>query len=149
MKFNYVKVYDFPKHQRRERILPWIRFGIFNPKNAEEVLYPVGLVDSGSDVTIIDYEFGERLGYEVHSGQKQKIFGVGGGFITVYFHKVGFLIHDGSDESPIRYQDLVAFTIEKFPPTMPQQTAILGTIGFFRHFRVTFEFPHQIGLIPL
>jgi len=103
MEFPYLKVVDFPKHQKRERFLPWIRFGIFNPKNKSKILYPVGLVDSGSDITIIDHEFAKELGIEIKKGPN-----------------------------------------ESFPLTMPQQTAILGTIGFFRHFKVTFDYPRRI-----
>ena len=149
MNFEYVKVIDFPKHQKRQRILPWIRFGIFNPKNQEKILYPLGLVDSGSDFTIIDHEFGINLGYEIEKGQKGEITGFGGGKVPVFLHPVGFYIHDGSSETPITYQDIVAFTKGKFPLSMPQQTAILGTYGFFRHLKVAFEFPRKISVTPL
>lgn len=72
MEFSYFKVIDFPKHQKRERILPWIRFGIFNLKDQSNILYPVGLIDSGSDITIIDYEFGEKLGIGIKKELKIK-----------------------------------------------------------------------------
>lgn len=144
MEFPYIKVLDFPKHQKRERILPWIRFGIFNPKEKSKLLYPIGLVDSGSDITIIDYEFGEALGFNIKKGIKSKVYGVGGGYIDVYFHKTGLSIDDGKGGKPIVYSDLVAFTYKKFPATMPQQTAILGTMGFFRHLEVTFRYPKNI-----
>ena len=148
MEFPYIKVIDFPKHQKRERILPWIRFGIFNPKEESNILYPVGLIDSGSDITIIDYELGEKLGFEIKKGIKDKVYGVGGGHIDVWFHKAGLFIHDNSEKKPIIYQDFVAFTYEKFPSTMPQQTAILGTIGFFRHVDVTLRYPKNIFVEP-
>ncbi len=149
MNFEYTKVTDFPKHQKRERILPWIRFGIFNPVNKDKILYLLGLVDSGSDVTIVDHEFGQSLGYNLEKGVEDQIVGFGGAKVPVSFHPVGFYIHDGSKEKPIIYQDLVAFSKGKFPTSMPQQTAILGTIGFFRHLRVAFEFPKQITVTPL
>ena len=88
MEFPYFKVIDFPKHQKRERILPWIRFGIFNLKDKTRILYPVGLVDSGSDVTIADHEFAKELGIEIKKGENSKIYGVGGGSLEVWFHKV-------------------------------------------------------------
>jgi len=143
MEFPYLKVVDFPKHQKRERFLPWIRFGIFNPKNKSKILYPVGLVDSGSDITIVDHEFAKELGIEIKKGPKIKVYGVGGGKIEVWFSPVGFVIEDNNNQ-PVIYQDLVGFTYESFPLTMPQQTAILGTIGFFRHFKVTFDYPRRI-----
>jgi len=88
MEFPYIKVFDFPKHQKRKRILPWIRFGIFSPKE------------------------------------------------------------DGSKNKPITYSDFVAFTYQKFPASMPQQTAILGTIGFFKQVDVTFQYPKRILVRP-
>lgn len=148
MEFPYFKVIDFPKHQKRERILPWIRFGIFNLKDKSKILYPVGLVDSGSDVTIIDYEFAEELGIEVKKGKKNKIYGVGGGNIEIWFHQIGLSIDDGNSKKPIIFQDFVGFAYEKFPLTMPQQTAILGTIGFFRNINVTFNYPSRILINP-
>ena len=144
MKFPYIKVLDFPKHQVRERILPWIRFGIFNPKEKSKILYPLGLVDSGSDVTIIDHEFADELGFEIKKGSKSKISGVGGGQIDVYFHRIGFLVHDDSKKEPLEYKDWAAFTLKRFPSSMPQQTAILGTVGFFKHLDVAFKYPQSI-----
>jgi len=144
MQFPYIKVLDLPKHQKRERILPWIRFGIFNPNDKFKILYPVGLIDSGSDISIINYEFGEKLGFGIEKGVKEKVYGVGGGSIDIYFHKVGLSLYDGSKEKPIVYEDIVAFTYKKFPATMPQQTAILGTMGFFRHVNVTLKYPENI-----
>lgn len=150
--FPYHKVTDFPRHQKRERFLPWLRFGIFDPKDETKVVYPLGLVDSGSDITIIDHEFGEELGFgleETRKDQKRVVVGVGGGKIEVCLYEVGFLLDNGSGAKPIRYTDLVGFSRTDFPPSMPQQTAILGTTGFFRKLRVTFNFPKYILVEPL
>jgi hypothetical protein len=148
MNFDYIRVLDFPKHQKRERILPWIRFGIFNLENESNILYPLGLIDSGSDITIIDYEFGEALDIDIKKGIKGEVVGVGGGIIKVYFHQIGFSIHDGSKESPIKYDSIVAFGYSRFPKTMPQQTAILGTLGFFDHVDVKLMYPEKILIEP-
>lgn len=150
MEFPYVKVLDFPKHQKRRRLLPWVRVGIFNPKNPEEIIYALGLVDSGADITILDREIGEELGFEIEKGISQKIFGVGGGFIRGFVHKVGYLIENPEKPKDLtKYQDLAVFTKNPFPSTMPQQTAIFGTIGFFRHLMVTFIFPKSIIIDPI
>lgn len=148
MKFPYIKVTDFPRHQKRERWLPWMRVGISNPKGDSETLYPLGLVDSGSDITIVDHEIGEKLGFDIKKGKKDKVYGVGGGSIEIYFHEAILRIHDGSKEKPIIYEDWVAFTYKKFPRSMPQQTAIFGTLGFFRHLEVTFQYPKWIIANP-
>lgn len=145
MEFPYIKVLDFPKHQKRRRILPWIRLGIFNPKYPEDIIYSLGLVDSGADVTMVDREIGEELEFEIDKGIPEQIFGVGGGSIKGFAHKVGYLIENPDNPKDlIKYQDLTIFTKNPFPSTMPQQTAIFGTIGFFGHLMVTFMFPKSI-----
>ncbi len=146
MLFPYIKVARFHKHQKVERLLPWIRFGIYNPKYKSNILYPVGLLDSGSEITFIDYEFGRELNYDIKKGKLSEVVGVGGAKLQVYFHKVGIIVNDSSGKKPFMIEDDVAFTFTKFPSSMPQQTAILGTIGFFRHFSVTFDYPNFIKI---
>lgn len=145
MEFPYTKVLDFPKHQKRTRLLPWARVGIFNPKDPKNVIYSLGLIDSGADSTIVDREIGEELKFEIDKGTPEQIFGVGGGSIKGFAHMVGYLIENPDDPKDlIKYQDLTIFTKNPFPSTMPQQTATFGTIGFFRHLMVTFMFPKSI-----
>ena len=78
------------------------------------------------------HEFAEKLRVEIKKGIKDRVYGVGGGYIDIWLHKVGLWIRDSSGKEPMIYTDFVAFTYEGFPATLPQQTAILGTIGFFR-----------------
>ncbi|MBI2588115.1 hypothetical protein HYW31_00155 [Candidatus Berkelbacteria bacterium] len=84
MTFEYYKVLDFPGHQKRERILPWLRFGIFHPENKSFLLFPLGLVDSGSDISIIDREFAENLGIKVKKGSRGGVVYLYG-FCRLYF----------------------------------------------------------------
>lgn len=146
MTFPYIKVLRFHKHQKRERMLPWIRFGIFNPENPSNIIYPLGLIDSGSDITFVDHEFGVKLGFDIKKGHKGEAHGLGGEKIDIYFFKVGLSISDGSKRTPILYKDFVGFTYREFPISMPQQTAILGTVGLFRNVDVTFSYPNYISL---
>lgn len=146
MTFPYIRVLRFHKHKKRERMLPWIRFGIFNPEDRSTIIYPLGLIDSGSDITFIDHEFGERLGFDIKKGHKGKAHGIGGGKIDIYFFKVGLSISDGSKEKSIVYEDFVGFTFKEFPISMPQQTAILGTMGFFRNVDITFSYPNYMSI---
>ena len=146
MRFTYLPVLDFPNHQKRVRHLPWIRFGIANPKDKLEVIYPIGLIDSGSEMTIVDYEIGKELGFNIEEGKCEKVYGVGGGSIKVYFHKAILSVQSEDSKEPIMFEDWIGFSKEKFPDTMPQQTAILGTIGFFRHLEITFAYPKFIDI---
>lgn len=153
MEFPYYKVKDWPQHQPRERVLPWLYVGIFNPKNESNLVYPLGLIDSGSGLTIIHQQFGEELGFNIGSGKKQKITGLGGGCIEGYLHRIGFnvsKIEEKEDrEQPIIYEDWAVFTNKDFPKTNPQQTAIWGTIGFFNHLAVAFKYPETIFIIDI
>ena len=148
MNFDYFRVLDFPRHQVRERILPWIRFGIFNPKNDSKILYPLGLIDSGSDITFIDHELGEELGINIKKGKLVEVMGVGGGIIKIYFHRISFILHDGSKAKPIKYDSFAGFSYSEFPKSIPQQTAILGTAGFFDQVNINFMYPHRILIEP-
>ena len=62
MDFDYALVTDWPNHQPRQRYLPWINIGIRKPENPK-IIYPLGLVDSGAEVTMVDREIGEELGF--------------------------------------------------------------------------------------
>lgn len=146
MDFPYLKVLDFPNHQKRERFLPWIRFGVFNPNNKLKQFYPVGLVDSGSEVSFIDHEIGEELGFNITKGTPVEVTGVGGGKIKIYLHLVGIELQTNNNSSSIIFEDYIGFTLTRFPPSMPQQTAILGSIGFFRNLNITFKYPHVIKI---
>ena len=145
MEFSYTKVLDFPRHQKRERTLPWVRVGLFNPRNPSKVIYTLGLVDSGADVSVVDREIGEELTYKIEEGPKEQVVGLGGGITNGFIHKVGFVIENPENpKDVVKYSDIVVFTKNTFPATMPQQTAIFGTIGFFRHLMVTFVYPRSI-----
>lgn len=89
-----------------------------NPKDEKNIVYPLGLVDSGSDITIIDHEFGEALGFDLQKarrGQKITVTGVGGGKINIYLYEVGFLLGERSGMEPINTQTLSALRAQIFP----------------------------------
>lgn len=149
MEFPYYKVTYFPKHQKFNKLLPWIRVGLFNLSNPCKIVNVLGLVDSGAEITFVDHEIGEFLGLDFKKTKKDKVYGVGGGSISIRYKQVGLCIEDTVRESKFIYQDFVGFADKPFPLSMPQQTAIFGTIGFFRHLEVTFRYPTSIFINPL
>lgn len=145
MDFDYALVTDWPGHQPRQRYLPWINIAIRKP-GSQKTIYPLGLVDSGAELTIVDREIGEELGFDFIKAKKGIVTGFGGGKVKYYFWKAEYEIDDKSGKKPIVYRDLVAFTEQAFPQTHPQQTAIFGMIGLFRNVKVTFDYPKNIHI---
>ncbi len=145
MDFDYALVTDWPGHKPRQRYLPWINIGIRN-HGSQKTIYPLGLVDSGAELTIVDREIGEELGFNFSRANKGAVTGFGGGRIEVLFMEAEYEIHDNSRKKPIIYRDLVAFTRQAFAQTHPQQSAIFGTIGLFRNVKVTFDYPSNIHI---
>ena len=144
MNFDYLQPWVFPGHQKikRQIAVPWIRFGIYNPENPDKKIFIYGLADSGSDLTIVSRDIADYLGYEINEKKGVKIAGVGGGMIEGYAREVGLIIEDTKNkDKTIEYATKIVFSKVKFPQSMPNQSAILGTIGFFTHLNVTFKCP--------
>ena len=147
MKFDYIRVTQFnDKHQSISHIRPWIRVGVFNPDYPDSVIYSLSLIDSGSDISFFTNEIGEILKFEIKKGHPALVNGVGGGNITIYMHQVGIIFEDLKTSELIKFTDLIGFSTKEFPPSMPQQTGILGTLGFSRNVEVAFKYPKEIIL---
>ncbi len=146
MEFDYIQVLGFnEKHQKVNRVVPWINITIFNPKSPQKSIDAYCLVDSGSDTTFFTYEIGEYLGIDIPTGKMSLTYGVGGGCIKVFYHNVGIRIEDPKGRQKIiEYEDIIGFTKSDFPNTFPQQTGILGSMGFFRNVKVTLDYPKSI-----
>ena len=146
MDFPYTLVTDWPKHQARQRYLPWINVGIRKP-NTSKTVWPLGLVDSGAELTVIEQEIAEELGLNFSKAINSTITGFGGARISVLIVEVEFVIDDEKTKIPIVYRDFAAFTKNSFPASHPQQTAIFGTVGLFRKvIKVSFEYPKRIRI---
>ncbi|OGY26711.1 MAG: hypothetical protein A2Z11_04310 [Candidatus Woykebacteria bacterium RBG_16_43_9] len=151
MNFEYVQVTDWYKHQPRKRApVPWLRVGFFRPNNAENIIYGMALADTGADINLITRSIGDNLGYNIRKGESDNITGFGGGNSKGYHHQMGYIIEDPhKKEEPITYVGNVVIMEKDFPVSVPQQTAILGTYGFFNHVKATFEFPKVFSIQPL
>ncbi|MBI2326929.1 hypothetical protein HYU92_01275 [Candidatus Curtissbacteria bacterium] len=145
MDFDYALVTDWPRHKPRQRYLPWINIGI-RKIGKEKTIWPLGLVDSGADLTIVDREIGDELGFDFKKARKNFITGFGGAKVEVLLTEAEYVIDDNKGKRPIIYRDLIGFTKGQFPLSHPQQTAIFGTIGLFRNVHVEFDFPRNIHI---
>jgi len=99
MDFDYATVIDWPKHKARTRILPWINIGIRIPNNTDETVWPLGLVDSGTDITIVDREIGEELGFNFQKAQKDTTTGFGGAKVEVLIMEAECVIDDNKGKT--------------------------------------------------
>ncbi len=131
-----------------QRTLPWIPVTIFNPAKPNKSITVLCLADTGSDQTFFTTEIGIYLGFDIAKGIVSKLYGIGGGQQTVYYFKeVGIKISDPTNkELPIEFVDSMGFTSESFPLQSPQQTGILGTVGFFRNVNMLFNYPKEMRL---
>lgn len=145
MDFDYALVTDWPKHKPRQRYLPWINIGI-RKLGGKDTIWPLGLIDSGADLTIVDKEIGDELGFNFKKAQRDTVTGFGGAKVEVLVVEGEFIIDDKSGKGPIVYRDFMAFTKTSFPVSHPQKTAIFGTIGLFRNVQVTFTYPSNINI---
>ena len=145
MDFDYALVTDWPKHKPHQRYLPWINIGI-RKFGGKEIVNPLGLIDSGADITIVDREIGEELGFNFKKAKSDFITGFGGAKVDVFILDCEYIIDDNKGKQPIIYRDLIGFVQNQFPNSHPQQTAIFGTIGLFRNVSVTFDFPRNIHI---
>lgn len=90
------------------------------------------IVDTGADHCVFDAGIANGLGIPVRKGQRVAFSGIGKGAETIgYLHTVTLTVATQNYEAPIVF----AYGLSA--------TGILGQIGFFDHFIVTFDWtPH-------
>lgn len=97
------------------------------------------LIDSGSPVTIIHSPLAVAAGIIPSRGEKSILRGVGGDTIAGYYHEVGLLV------CGYHYSCQAFLTADLQIPY-----CLLGQIGLFQHFRVTFDLPKlSFEVIPV
>lgn len=144
--YQVVRGIDDKTYQIYERTLPWIKVELFNPQNPKRTVSALSLADTGADQTFFDMEIGDYLGYRVKDGYLIELNGIGGGVQSAYlFKEVGIRLIDPIGRSkPIEFIDIMGFSKNEFPLLSPQQTGILGTMGFFRNLAACFNYPKDI-----
>ena len=96
---------------------------------------PLMLVaDSGADYTIVSSEIAPLLGLDLEAGERTSFCGTSGQQQEAYVHRLDIVIHDA--QNSVRYAAGVAFA------SLPRSVAgLLGRVGFFDRFVVTFNQP--------
>jgi len=86
------------------------------------------LADSGASSCLFAGMLGVGLGLDVQKGPSQKIYGLGRGEVTAYYHKVTLQI------GAVIWEEYVGFCLDNF-----RVDGLLGQKGFFSNFRVAFD----------
>jgi hypothetical protein len=98
------------------------------------------IADSGADYTIVSREIAPILGLNLKSGGKTGFSGTSGKQQDAYIHSLDMVIQD--HVTRIRYTTNVAFA------ELPSSVAgLLGRVGFFDRFVVTFNQPRNLILL--
>ena len=85
------------------------------------------LIDSGASICIFHSHIGESIGLKIQSGEEDETTGVSGQRTKIYLHNVSLYVP--SHIIKIR----AGFTSE-----LPL-AGLLGRVGFFEHFKITFD----------
>jgi len=98
------------------------------------------VADSGADYTIVSNEIAPLLGLDLRAGEKTSFCGTSGQQQDAYVHRLDIVIQNAGNL--VRYAADIAFA------RLPRSVAgLLGRVGFFDRFVVTFNQPkNQITL---
>lgn len=136
MKFKYRKLPN-PLDPTKPWVLrPYIPVRLLYRGNHKNTF---GLVDSGADITLFHASLGRALGVAIEQGRVLELFGATGTSMKVYLHQIELQII-GAQET---------MTLEAgFSDALPV-TGLLGQVGFFEHYRITFErAKERIEIVP-
>lgn len=89
-----------------------------------------GLIDTGADHTLINKEWAKALGIDWKSGTKTSSIGIAGNPTTIYLHEIEIEIPRLANSKqiiPVGFID------------SPNVGILLGQVGFFDNFKITFE----------
>ena len=92
------------------------------------------IIDSGADYCLFHGVIGEQLGLDVKKGKALSFYGTGGRKQTAYFHQITFSL----DETQITAQIGFCYGIECL------SVGLLGQIGFFDRFKISFDLKNDL-----
>ena len=127
MRFPYTKIPskdpNYPFFLR-----PYIPLILF--KEARQVSGIVGHIDTGADEILINNAWAKALGIDWSKGIRAQTKGIAGGFEKTYLHEIGIEINGLPNSRKLVRVALI---------NSPNVGVLLGQIGFFDNFKVSFE----------
>lgn len=138
MKFKFLKLNATPCPAFPSRTHCWrpiINAHLCSLDLSKRIHYYV-LLDTGADYNLFHADLAEMVGIDDYkSGKEQTMFGIEGEGIKSYFHDI--VVEIGG----WKYKTYSAFTdFEGKKPLDKMPYGILGQIGFFEHFKTTFDY---------
>ena len=85
------------------------------------------IIDSGASRCIFHTSIGRAIGFDIERGRKEDTTGVSGGPTTIYVHNVGLYVPGGMVRIEAGFSDSLPIA------------GLLGRVGFFEHFKITFD----------
>lgn len=125
MKFEFLEI---PSREpgRPSARRPYIQVRILHGNKFQDLIC---LVDSGADLCLFPAKIGEILGIDVQSGRREEIGGIAEIPIAAYIHSVRVIV-----------RGLSGVDVEAgFTESRGVRAGILGQVGFFDKYRITFE----------
>ncbi len=94
--------------------------------NTREII-TAGLLDSGALISLFTMDVAEGLGIDVKKGKKESLGGISKQ-IDIFIHELEFEVFDKKFVCPVAFSKEFAADIN-----------IIGRLGFFEHFVITFD----------
>lgn len=107
------------------RLLPLIRIRAFNEARSVQL---DALVDSGAEHNVLSLELAEALGISIHNAEHVVVVGAGGNDIDGFKTPVDLQLGRHRWTAPVIFSEA------------GRRRGILGQIGFFAYFTVTFRY---------
>lgn len=137
MKFPYLIVPNLADPTKPVIPRPYIPVRLFYQEKHRNTF---GLVDSGADVSIFHASIGRRLGIQIEQGRSGKTSGIGGVEMVTYYHTLSLQVDGLAEIVPLEIG---------FADWLPV-TGLIGEVGFFDVYRITFERTKgEIDIVPV
>lgn len=125
MKFEYLEIPNRKPGKPSAR-RPYIPIRIVHDNKFQDLMC---LVDSGADLCLFPAKIGELIGIDIESGKKEQIGGIAENPIVAYIHSVRLIV-----------RGLSGVDVEAgFTESKGIRAGILGQVGFFDKYKITFE----------